>query len=246
MAILRYLGRSAEPAGVSQIARDLGLVPSTCLHILRVLADEGLVTFEPGSKRYSVGIGILPIARNAIQQNSFANLIEPRLTELSRDFGGTAVATQLTEPGHMVVVALSRAPLPFRLHVDLGSRFPPLISATGRCHAAFNLRGVPDGELRRQFEALSWDHPPTFERWMREVEQTRREGYAVDRGCYISGVTLLSVPFFDRAERMTRSVVAIGITENLEAMGVSSIATRMLRLRDDVSALLVDGQPPAA
>jgi DNA-binding IclR family transcriptional regulator len=246
VAILRYLGKSDEPAGVSQVARELGLVPSTCLHILRVLADEGLVAFDPHSKRYAVGIGILPIARNAIQRNGFANLIEPRLTELSLDFGGTAVATQLAEPGHMVVVALSQAPLAFRLHVDLGSRFPALISATGRCHAAFNLRGVPEDELRSRFEALTWDHPPAFERWMREVDQTRREGYAVDPGCYISGVTLLSVPFFDRAGRMTHGIVAIGITEKLEAMGIASIAARMRRLRDDVSALLVEGQHPVA
>src|SRR3546814_3853501 len=35
LAVLRLLGRSEEPLGVNAVARQLGLVPSTCLHILR-------------------------------------------------------------------------------------------------------------------------------------------------------------------------------------------------------------------
>ena len=245
VAILRLLGRSAEPAGVSRIARELGLVPSTCLHILRVLADEGLVEFDRHSKRYSVGIGILPIARDAIQRNGFVQLIEPRLTGLSLDFGATAIATRLTAQGHMVVVAISRAPLPLRLHVELGSRFPALIASTGRCHAAINLREVDRAELRARFELLRWDSPPPFERWLWEVEQARLDGYAVDRSCYIGGVTFLAVPFLDRAGRMTHSMVALGLSERIEAVGISTTAARMLELRDEVSSLLVDGWPPA-
>ena len=40
VSILRLLGRSAEPLGVKSIADQLGLVPSTCLHILRVLVAD--------------------------------------------------------------------------------------------------------------------------------------------------------------------------------------------------------------
>lgn len=241
ISILRHLGRSAEPVGVNRLARELGLVPSTCLHILRVLADEGLVAFDSQSKRYSIDVGILPIARSAIQRNGFASLVEPRLTELSRRFGGTAVATRLADPDHMVVVALARVALPFRLQVDLGSRFPALISATGRCHAAFNLRELSDSRLASRFSKLVWDHPPDFEGWKREVERTRADGFAVDRGSYISGVTIVAAPFFDRHGHMTHSIVAIGISQRMETIGPASIAAEMLRTRDEMSELLIDG-----
>lgn len=240
VAILRRLGAAPEPMGVNQIARELGLVPSTCLHILRELVDEGLVAFDPRSKRYTIDVGILPIARSAIQRNGFASLVEPRLTELSLGFGGTAVATQLSEPDHMVVVALSRAPVPFRLQVDLGSRFPALISATGRCHAAFNLADVADGELVARFERLKWDSPPAFPEWKREVERTREEGFAVDPGRYINGVTILAVPVFGRSGRMTHSIVVIGISERIDAIGSEKIARDMLRLRDEVASQLIE------
>ena len=37
LAILRLLGKSETPMGVQEIARALELIPSTALHILRVL-----------------------------------------------------------------------------------------------------------------------------------------------------------------------------------------------------------------
>lgn len=239
IAILRYLGRSTEPVGVNRLARELDLVPSTCLHILRVLKDEGLADFDPQTKRYSIGVGILPIARSAIEQNSFAKLIEPHLTGLSREFGGTAIATQLVNDDQMVVVALSRAQQLFRLQVDLGSRFPALISATGRCHAAFNLTDLNATQLKQRFGKLKWSNQPTYGTWKQEIDIVPQDRYAVDRGNYISGVTVIAVPFVDQQGRMTHSIVFIDISERIEAIGIAGIIKKMTAIRDDVQDLLI-------
>ncbi len=235
--ILRRLGAASEPLGVNQLARDLDLVPSTCLHILRVLADEGLVEVDPTSKRYTIGVGVLPIARNALQRNGFAALAQPLLDDLSQRFGVTALATQLTEPRLMVVVALSHTRLPFRLAADLGSRFPELISATGRCVAAFN--GYDRPTLQSQFQTLEWDNAPDFSTWLAQVEEARRLGYGLDRGDYISGVTIIAAPLFNGDGAMTRGLVAVGISEQVEAAGTATIAEALLAGRDQLAGLLM-------
>lgn len=237
IAILRELARASDPIGVNPLARALGLVPSTCLHILRALQDEGLVAFDESTKRYSIGLGILPLARSAIQRNVFATLVQPRLTELSAKFGVTCIATQLTNPGQMVVVALAQSSLPFRLQVDLGSRFPVLISASGRCFAAFN--NIDETTLRADFDRLTWDHAPSFDTWMEQVKETRATGYAVDSGSYISGVTVVAVPIFNPAGDMTRSIVAIGISERLQAQNLPVLAKALITVRDDISTMQV-------
>lgn len=235
VAILRFLARSDEPVGVNPMARELDLVPSTCMHILRVLQDEGLVEFDSDTKRYSIGIGILPLARSALQKNTFSALIQPMLSQLSETFGVTTIATQVAEPGQMVVVALSQSSLPFRLQVDLGSRFPVLISATGRLFAAFNTDDP--AKLHARFDKLVWDHPPGFDTWLQEVEQVRSQGYAVDRGSYISGVTVVAAPVFDASNKMIRSLVAIGISERMGPRDTTRLAQALLKMRDQVHAL---------
>jgi predicted transcriptional regulator len=63
IAILRLLGKTKEPMNVKSIAQALDLVPSTCLHILRVLVAEKLLSFDSASKRYRLGTGMLVLAR---------------------------------------------------------------------------------------------------------------------------------------------------------------------------------------
>ncbi len=237
LAILRQLARSDDPVGVNPLARNLGLVPSTCLHILRVLQDEGLVDFDPDTKRYSIGIGILPLARSALQKNSFSTLVQPRLSELSNRFGVTAIATQLAEPAQMVVIALSQSTLPFRLQVDFGSRFPPLISATGRLFAAYNK--LEPLLLRKEFDKLVWDHPPRFDDWLKQVEAARKLGYGVDQGVYISGVTVVAVPVFNREGKMVRSLVSIGISERLQSEDIPKLAKAMMEIRNEIQELQI-------
>ncbi len=236
ISILRLLGRSDEPLGVNQIARELDLIPSTCLHILRVLVEEDLAEFDPDTKRYTIGIGVLPIARNVIRKNAFHTVVQPYLDTLSTQFGLTAIGVQLHDLDHMVVVAISRTSMPFRLQVDIGSRFPSLISATGRCFAAFG--GYPQRDLARRFKALKWDNPPDFEQWQQEVETTRTTGYGVDENTYIAGVTVVSVPILNEAGAMVHGIVAVGVTEKVKSMGIDAIAAEMLSAKDEVAAQL--------
>lgn len=239
IAILRLLGRTEEPMGVNQIARSLGIIPSTCLHILRLLVEEELVDFDALTKHYRLGVGILPLARSVLRRNRFNELIQPALDHLTERFGITTMAVQVVMARHMVVVAISRAKQPFHFHVDVGSRFPALLSATGRCFAAFG--NLSDTELEKQFPSLRWDNPPTFETWRAEVAEVRRRGYSVDEGDYIQGATVVSVPVFDGHQVMTHAIVAVGMQAQLSRSMVKHLIAEMRRAASDVSGQLDDG-----
>jgi DNA-binding IclR family transcriptional regulator len=88
-AVLRLLGKSDTPLGVQAIARKLGLVPSTCLYVLRALVAEELVSFDPLTKRYALEAGVLTLARHWLRRNRFNDLAEPALERLSQTFGVT-------------------------------------------------------------------------------------------------------------------------------------------------------------
>lgn len=235
-AILRLLGRSAQPLGVNAIARDLGLVASTCLHILRALAAEELVAFDPDTRRYSLGPGLLSLARGVLRRSGFRQAVQPALDQLCARHGMTAIGVQVVGLDHMVVMAIARSDQPLRLHVDIGSRFPALISATGRCLAAFG--GHSAEALAARFGALRWDRPPTLDDWRADVEATRRRGYSVDAGRYIRGVTIVAVPVLDAHGQMTHGIVAVGLGAEVEKAGAAALARDMRALARDVSEQL--------
>jgi len=235
IAILRLLGDS-PPLGVKAIAEHLGLVPSTCLHIVRVLVDEQLLKVDEASKRYSLGIGMLSLARNVVKNSSFSTLAQPMLGELSREWGVTTMGVETAGAEHMAVVALSRAEAPFGLHVDIGSRFPALVSATGRLVAAYGEDSWP--QLQKRFKKLRWARPLDFSEWKQEVELARKNGYGIDRGNYIVGVTIVAVPVLDDGNRMTHSLVAAGLSDQLGGPTAVAVAKAMQAMAASLATML--------
>ncbi|MET0364335.1 MAG: IclR family transcriptional regulator [Sphingobium sp.] len=225
-AILRLLGKSDTPLGVQGIARELGLVPSTCLYVLRALVAEELVAFDADTKRYSLEAGVLTLARQWLRRNQFNDLAQPLLDRISQAHDVTMLGVQIVGLEHMVVVAMSQSGQNFQLSTQIGSRFPALISATGRCLAAFG--GYRDAELEARFATLRWDEPPGFEAWQDQVAETRRRGFAVDAGNYISGVTVVAAPVWKARGRPTHALVATGIGSALRRGGIDELGATLL------------------
>lgn len=233
-AILRLLGKSESPLGVNAIARALGLVPSTCLYVLRALAEEELVAFNPESKQYRLAAGVLTLARGWLRRDQFSDLAQPILDRLAREHQVTMLGVQIVGLDHMVVVAKAEGGANFQLSAQIGSRFPALISATGRCLAAFG--DVPAVELEPRFNALRWDDPPSFEAWQSQISQTRSQGYAVDQGNYIAGVTVLAAPVWKGTGRPSHALVAIGIGGAVARNGVETLGEALSSGGRNVSA----------
>jgi DNA-binding IclR family transcriptional regulator len=222
LAILRLLGKSESGLGVNAIALELKLVPSTCLHILRVLVGEGLVALSSGDKRYRLDAGVLTLARSLLKRNGFGSLVQRELDALANSFPVTAVAVQHVNLDHIVVVAIAGSQLEGRIHVEVGGRFPALMSATGRCVAAFG--GHPPDQIRAQFKKVRWDRAPSLKTWTEQVEVARKNHYSVDVDNYISGLTVIASPILDDGGRMTHAVVCVGVTKQIQKVGFTRIA----------------------
>ena len=214
LAVLKLLAKSASPLPLQVIARDTGLVPSTCLYVLRALADEELVAFDSDTKRYALGAGVLVLAQRWLEQDSFASVVQSQLDQISHEFGVTSLGVQIFGLDHIIVVASSTAGNNFQISARVGSRFPALISATGRCIAAW--ANCDDSELRERFKHLRWDNPPEFNEWLKQVEVARKQGFAVDEGHYINGVTVVASPVWNAPGQPSHAIVALGIGSALK------------------------------
>jgi DNA-binding IclR family transcriptional regulator len=225
-AVLRLLGKSDTPLGVQSIARELGLVPSTCLHVLRALVAEEFVSFDTDTKRYSLEAGVLTLARQWLRRNQFNDLAQPALDRIAQAFDVTVLGVHVVGLEHIIVVTVSQSGQNFQLSTQVGSRFPALISATGRCIAAFG--DHTEAELETRFKTLRWDEPPTFEEWQAQVHQTRAQGFAIDAGNYISGVTVVAAPIWKTRGKLSHALVAIGIGSALKRAGLPELQSALV------------------
>lgn len=221
VAILRLLGRSEEPLGLQSIARTLDLVPSTCLYVLRALVSEEFVKFNADTKRYSLEAGVLTIARHWLRKNRFTDLAQQEINRISDQFDVTVLGVNVVGLDHIIVVAISQGSGNLQISAQVGSRFPALISATGRCIAASG--HYTEEELKARFNTLRWDQPPSFEEWKAQTEKARKDGFAVDEGHYIAGVTVIAAPVWASRDKPGHALVAIGISSHLTRAGLPQL-----------------------
>jgi DNA-binding IclR family transcriptional regulator len=212
-SILRLLAREDEGLGVTEIARRVNLVTSTVFHVLRALVDEGFVTFDADKKTYRTGIGLLTLVRDAMANSDYPKLVQPALDRLAARQLVTAVAVELDSRERMVVVAVSRADSMISLHINVGSRFPSLISATGRCVAA--AVGSSLEELHTKFKKLRWERAPRFDDWYADVQRAKTDGFAVDRGNFIRGLTVMATLLPPGVDGVMRGIAAVGFDHNM-------------------------------
>ena len=236
IAMLRLLSHNRAPMSLKSIADELGLVPSTALHIARALVVERLLQVDPQTKRYRLGVGMLPLARAVLENSDFPSLVRPKLDALSGQYGVTAIGVELPDLDNMIVVALSRAQAPVRLHVDVGSRFPALISATGRCLAAFSEH--PPKEIEKRFRQLRWHNAPSYDTWRKEVAVVRRQGFSIDRGNYIAGVTIVAVPVLNSRGTISHTLAAVGLGSQLDRASSLALAQDMRAAAREVAEQL--------
>ena len=240
-AVLRLLGKSDAPLPLQAIARELGLVPSTCLYVLRALVAEELVSFDPDTKRYALEAGVLTLARQWLRRSRFADLVQPALDKLAQGFGVTVLGVQIIGLDRIITVAAAQS-AGFQLNVQVGSRFPALISATGRAIAAFG--DYPEEELKARFDKLRWEEPPSFEEWKLQVAESRCSGLGIDDGNYISGVTVLAAPVWKGGGRPSHALVAIGIGSALKRSGLPELQDALLAAARNLTLQLGGEVPP--
>jgi DNA-binding IclR family transcriptional regulator len=226
VAVLHVLGQSPTPLGVQAIARQLGVVTSSCYYLLQALLAEEMVAFDPDTKRYSLGAGVLTLAQYWYRQNRFGDLAQPHLDKISETFDVTVVATQIFGLDHVTIVGISRSQGAFRFSAHIGTRFQALTSATGRCIAAFG--GHPEPEIRARFRQIKWDRPLDYETWRGQVERAAELGYGVDAGNFISGMISVAAPVWDSQGQISHAINAIGRASALEGARLADLEEAVL------------------
>ena len=86
IAVLECFASSDRPLGLTEIARAVGLTPSTAHRLLRALIAARYVEQDPTTEHYRLGLGVAVLGQRALEQSGY-NLARPILERLSADTG---------------------------------------------------------------------------------------------------------------------------------------------------------------
>nr|WP_281378813.1 IclR family transcriptional regulator [Azospirillum oleiclasticum] len=209
---LEFLAHESQPLSLAHIAEALSASKATIYRHLVTLQRHGLVSQDPDTGRYEVGVKLLVLGEAVRARFDVVAAAREELMRL-RDSIGQAVTICRVVEGELVVLDLIQGRTVVEFGTRPGTRFDLHASAHGKVWLAFG----PSALLQRTLAGpLPHWTPSTITdagRLAAEVELVRRQGWAAAADEMITAVNALAAPVFDHRKHIAGSIAIVGATQ---------------------------------
>jgi DNA-binding IclR family transcriptional regulator len=170
----------------------------------------GFVVKNPQTKTYTLGPGLVFLARQVLENLDHRAVVSPFLMKLAKETSSTALFG-LISGSQVFIVGKQEGDQNVGVTIGLGHRFHITSGAHGKAIAAFLPEHERDKILERK--ALYFygkDTPMDRNRLERDLEACRKRGFAQDTGDLQPGILAVSAPVFDHLNRVAGCLILIG------------------------------------
>ncbi|MCC7484300.1 MAG: IclR family transcriptional regulator [Burkholderiales bacterium] len=191
MWLLEALARHASPVNLKSLSAETALHPSTAHRILAVMVEHRLVDrIEPGT--YRLGIRLLELGNLVKSRISVRQEALPFMQALHEELGETVNLSVRHDDEVVYIERTASSGAMMRVVQIIGARAPLHITAVGKVFLA----GEPPERLaeyarRTGLPRYTENTLTDLDRLAVELEEVRRQGYAVDNEEAEKGVTCI-------------------------------------------------------
>ena len=197
--VMLYLADGGNnPKSLTDICSEVGIHRSKAFSILSTLSEYNLVKKNPNRRGYVLGPGLLTLTGKMLENLSLSRLVEPILHDLAKKAGATVALGVISNDKTFVVAQYEGAP-GIGISAPIGHVTPITYGAHGKAIAAF----LPEAELEELLKNKNlYFHgsPDKYNktRLKKELEQCRRNGFALELGDIQPGVNAIAAPVLDQ------------------------------------------------
>ncbi|MCX8021182.1 MAG: IclR family transcriptional regulator [Syntrophorhabdaceae bacterium] len=212
--IIVLIGKENRPLGVSEISKTLGYSKSTTFGILKALSDIGFLTKDQGTKRYAIGKNLLRLSKIIYKNQDILFVIRPYLEELASQVDET-VFFGVHEGDSAKILLVIEARKSLKISSPVGIKLPITAGAAGKVL----LSALKNDEIRKILEKkglpkYTENSIVDVDRFIEEIEKTRRLGYGLDLEEYLKGVRAVAGPVY-QDERMVGAIWIVGFSNTM-------------------------------
>lgn len=214
LRILDILGMTEDSIGITELAAQLEMDKSSVSRMMQTLANYGYAEQDPGTRRYRLGPQVVALSQALLGRMPLRDQANPFLHQLV-ELTGECAHLGILAQGQVLYIDQVESPATLRVNTGIGTLAPLHSTALGKCLLAFSDAPVP-AALEPFTARTITDHKALAA----HLDQTRRQGYAVDDEEYSYGVRCVAVPVYDYQGRV---VGAVGISGPAGRIGLERL-----------------------
>ena len=135
--MLEALVRTRSGASLTELAERCSLAKSTASNLLRTMVVEGLVSYDPETRRYNLGPILVEFGVAAITRTTAVTEARPFMERLAEQTGLACLAIQPMPDGHFVAIAKIESRKDIKVTIEVGERFDQTAPLVDRLAAAW-------------------------------------------------------------------------------------------------------------
>ncbi len=224
--------------GITELAEELGVDKSTVSRLIETLRNRDMVRIDPDTKKYRLGFRILHLGEALKDNLNVIAIARPMLLSLS---------AQINESVHfcaynnncVYVMDQVRSSKNYALSATVGMIEPLHCSSVGKCILAFRRPETILALLDDYTFTAYTEHTITDkEELLKNLEQIRTLGFALDDEEIALGVRCIAVPVYDYRNSVRYSIGVSGPKTNLNSATIESYVKRMTETTKRLSAAI--------
>lgn len=235
VTILNLLGDAgSQGARASDLAEASGLNPSTAHRIISSLEHHGFVERDPGAKQLRLGLALFVLGAKAADGTGFRRACHPALLRIAGQTGDMVFLMARSGFNTVCVDRQEGSYVIDTLTGQVGGQIPLGVGPASQVILAF----LPEDEavfivennapLYQQFNALTADEV------LKKLPEIRTNGYALDHGHLVEGISALAMPIRPQSAGVVGSVSINMTSARLKPGRLEDLLTL---LRREISAV---------
>ena len=235
-AILEILARDGE-AGVTEVARELGVHKSTASRLLAALDRHELVTQDTARGKFRLGVGLLRLAGAARRGLDLSEESRPVCRALAQEVGETVNLAILSGRDALYLDQVA-GPAALSPHNWAGQRTPLHATSDGKVLLAYQSAAEILEHLALPLERFTGHTVTDLPEFCQVLAQVRERGYATAVDELEDGLTAVAAPVRNAEGAVIASISASGPSFRIPAERIPRIANSVRRAAGEISRRL--------
>jgi IclR family KDG regulon transcriptional repressor len=237
--IVQTIADSPAELGVSELSKRLKIGKSTVHGITSALEELGVLVRDPIHKKYNIGYTLLELGRKAygrMELRDIARIPMERLMERVEE----TVFVGVMNGDHVTILDVVESHNEMKITSPPGTRLPILAGAIGKVFLAqLEERRAKEIVEKMGLKRYTLKSVVDPKKLLREVEEAKRKGYAIDDEEYIPGVRAIAGPI-RTASLPPAAIWVVGFTSSLNDEKMEKVIFEIRRVSQEVSQSVKD------
>ncbi len=227
---------SCDPGGrsLSDISKQLGLTVTRTFRILSTLESMDYVRQDPGTRRYRLGLKLIPLGERARKGFQLVDLAAPIMTRLAEQTGET-VFLGVVDGMEMLCVDRRESVHSIRLNAEIGQHVPLHMGGVPKTLLAYQSTAFIEQYVSRPLEAAT-DLTLTDPQCLREaLSEIRQRGVCITRGDLEAGACSVAAPIRNHSGDVVAAISVAGPEARFGPDDVPGIAQAVQQAAAEIS-----------